>query len=104
MSGSFGREATPVPISNTVVKLSSADGSRGLTSARVGRRQAVFMHILLYCMVEYDSTTRPSNAQLKKMGIQKNSIFFYIAGWSSLAARWAHNPKVASSNLAPATK
>ena len=26
------------------------------------------------------------------------------AGWSSLVARWAHNPKVASSNLAPATK
>ena len=26
-----------------------------------------------------------------------------IAGWSSLVARWAHNPKVASSNLAPAT-
>ena len=40
-SGSYGREATPVPISNTVVKLSSADGSRGLASARVGRRQAV---------------------------------------------------------------
>ena len=27
----------------------------------------------------------------------------HIAGWSSPAARWAHNPKVASSNLAPAT-
>src|SRR5262245_5145711 len=26
------------------------------------------------------------------------------AGWSSLVARWAHNPKVASSNLAPATR
>jgi hypothetical protein len=26
-----------------------------------------------------------------------------IAGWSSLVARWAHNPKVVSSNLAPAT-
>jgi hypothetical protein len=26
------------------------------------------------------------------------------AGWSSLVARWAHNPKVVSSNLAPATK
>ncbi|SVA59743.1 uncharacterized protein METZ01_LOCUS112597, partial [marine metagenome] len=24
------------------------------------------------------------------------------AGWSSLVARWAHNPKVVSSNLAPA--
>ena len=27
-----------------------------------------------------------------------------IAGWSSLAARRAHNPKVAGSNPAPATK
>ena len=27
-----------------------------------------------------------------------------IAGWSSSVARRAHNPKVVSSNLAPATK
>ena len=27
-----------------------------------------------------------------------------FAGWSSLAARRAHNPKVVSSNLTPATK
>ena len=27
-----------------------------------------------------------------------------IAGWSSLVARWAHNPKVAGSNPAPATR
>src|SRR5438477_11868644 len=27
-----------------------------------------------------------------------------VAGWSSLVARWAHNPKVAGSNPAPATK
>ena len=26
------------------------------------------------------------------------------AGWSSQVARWAHNPKVAGSNPAPATK
>ena len=25
-------------------------------------------------------------------------LIFYIAGWSSLAARWAHNPKVVGSN------
>jgi hypothetical protein len=28
----------------------------------------------------------------------------FIAGWSSLVARWAHNPKVAGSNPVPATK
>src|SRR6185436_8538230 len=27
----------------------------------------------------------------------------HSAGWSSLVARWAHNPKVAGSNPAPAT-
>ena len=27
----------------------------------------------------------------------------FDAGWSSLVARWAHNPKVAGSNPAPAT-
>ncbi len=27
----------------------------------------------------------------------------YVAGWSSLVARWAHNPKVVGSNPAPAT-
>src|SRR5678815_2726420 len=29
---------------------------------------------------------------------------FVDAGWSSPVARWAHNPKVAGSNPAPATK
>ena len=28
----------------------------------------------------------------------------FNAGWSSLVARWAHNPKVAGSNPVPATK
>ena len=28
---------------------------------------------------------------------------WYDAGWSSPVARWAHNPKVAGSNPAPAT-
>src|SRR5699024_5930601 len=40
LSGSYSREVTPVPIPNTVVKFSSADGSGGLAFARVGRRQA----------------------------------------------------------------
>src|ERR1700689_2998923 len=31
------------------------------------------------------------------------TMYLLIAGWSSLVARRAHNPKVASSNLAPAT-
>ncbi len=41
MSGNDGREVTPVPIPNTEVKLSSADGSWDLVPVRVGRRQAI---------------------------------------------------------------
>ncbi len=41
MSGSNSGEVTPVPIPNTEVKLSSADGSWDFVPARVGRRQAV---------------------------------------------------------------
>ena len=32
------------------------------------------------------------------------SCCFVVAGWSSLAARRAHNPKVVGSNPTPATK
>ena len=31
-------------------------------------------------------------------------LMLYIAEWSSLVARWAHNPKVVGSNPASATK
>ena len=31
-------------------------------------------------------------------------LYIIVAGWSSSVARRAHNPKVVSSNLAPATK
>ncbi len=40
-SGGNSGEDTPVPMPNTEVKLSSADGSWGLAPARVGRRQAI---------------------------------------------------------------
>ena len=40
MSGGDGREATPVPMPNTEVKLSSADGNWGLSPVRVGRCRA----------------------------------------------------------------
>jgi hypothetical protein len=32
-----------------------------------------------------------------------NMLSLRIAGWSSLVARWAHNPKVIGSNPIPAT-
>ena len=74
MSGSNSEEVTPVPISNTEVKLFSVDGSWGFAPARVERRQALSFIIIPH-----------------------------IAGWSSLVARWAHNPEVVGSNPAPAT-
>jgi hypothetical protein len=32
-----------------------------------------------------------------------NRCYHFYAGWSSLVARWAHNPKVGGSNPPPAT-
>src|SRR5579864_8857842 len=32
-----------------------------------------------------------------------HGCYDYFAGWSSLVARWAHNPKVGGSNPPPAT-
>ena len=43
--GDDGREVTPVPIPNTEVKLSSADGSWDLVPVRVGRRQAILRRV-----------------------------------------------------------
>ena len=43
LSGDDGREVTPVPIPNTEVKLSSADGSWGFSPARVGRCRAIYI-------------------------------------------------------------
>jgi hypothetical protein len=45
---------------------------------------------------------RPS--QTGKTGLNRNASKKFIAGWSSPVARQAHNLKVVSSNLAPATK
>src|ERR1039458_4432383 len=52
-------------------------------------------------------------ASARQIGITARAHWFdptaphcydFYAGWSSLVARWAHNPKVAGSNPAPATK
>ncbi len=42
-------------------------------------------------------------AQPRPVDLAPSGCYYDVAGWSSLVARWAHNPKVASSNLAPAT-
>ncbi len=44
-------------------------------------------------------------AYIRLLEMQKfNRIATVTAGWSSLVARRAHNPKVVGSNPAPATK
>ena len=35
--------------------------------------------------------------------LRHSFVNIFIAGWSSLVARWAHNPEVVGSNPAPAT-
>ena len=53
------------------------------------------------CLTKY----RKSIISVPSLANKNISFEFKIdAGWSSLVARWAHNPKVVSSNLAPATK
>ena len=42
--GDDGKKDTPVPISNTEVKLLSADCSEGFPFVRVGRRHAFFLN------------------------------------------------------------
>ena len=47
------------------------------------------------------------NQQVGKLALGFESLFLRhinIAGWSSLVARRAHNPKVVGSNPSPATK
>ena len=42
ISGDHNGKDTPVPMPNTVVKLTSADGTWGFAPGRVGRRQSYF--------------------------------------------------------------
>ena len=44
MCGDDGKKVTPVPISNTEVKLLSADCSEGFPFVRAGRRHAVLYY------------------------------------------------------------
>jgi hypothetical protein len=39
-----------------------------------------------------------------KFDVPQSGCYHQTAGWSSLVARWAHNPKVGGSNPPPATK
>ena len=45
----------------------------------------------------------PTSYQTAPPRSKTEIIAYSAAGWSSLVARWAHNPKVVGSNPAPAT-
>ena len=48
-------------------------------------------------------STGPSAPKLE-VAARHRMVSYFAAGWSSQVARWAHNPEVAGSNPAPATK
>ena len=45
-----------------------------------------------------------ASVELDKLSRLQLRFLVSVAGWSSLVARWAHNPKVGGSNPPPATK
>ena len=63
---------------------------------------------LKYLMEEYPSLVEGTGLENREVvraaqGFESLFLRHYIAGWSSLVARWAHNPKVRGSNPLPAT-
>ena len=55
-------------------------------------------------MTHAASESCPLRKSPRRIDLALTNPYYRSAGWSSLVARWAHNPKVAGSNPAPATK
>ena len=55
------------------------------------------------CVVLQESRLYNEHSLLEER-MAYEAVYTYSAGWSSLVARRAHNPKVVGSNPAPATK
>ena len=105
----------------------SVPSSLGFNVFGTVRRQRLFRHLLFQrsvlslhwsveCWSRYraagmpdpSTTARPAGFCPRKFRPQKfdarNPLRYHsVAGWSSLVARWAHNPKVEGSNPSPAT-
>ena len=57
------------------------------------------------CMTTAASKTNAKLQISRRKFDARNPLRYHsVAGWSSLVARWAHNPKVEGSNPSPATK
>ena len=64
------------------------------------------MTVIKYVTVIHKELIYGDAGQFCEAKIAPQAVFdiqVYVAGWSSSVARWAHNPKVAGSNPAPAT-
>src|ERR1700685_231094 len=53
---------------------------------------------------KFPRTTNARDPKRREFDAERSDCYHSIAGWSSLVARWAHNPKVGGSNPPPATK
>jgi hypothetical protein len=53
---------------------------------------------------EHSLRWRFNDSQSPGIDAMERGCYDSTAGWSSLVARWAHNPKVVGSNPTPATK
>src|SRR5579875_2068952 len=61
-----------------------------------------FAYLLLYLCRAHGAVLQCDRVRIKLLRKELPNII-NNAGWSSQVARWAHNPKVAGSNPAPAT-
>jgi hypothetical protein len=82
--------------------------SKILGHGRISTTLNIYAHALAEHMEQYERQRAPilgTFGHLMWVRLQKSgkSRSIYSAGWSSLVARRAHNPKVVSSNLTPAT-
>ena len=93
------------PVGQVVKTLPFHGSNMGSNPVRV-----IFPFLILYTFILWRITqVRLKGTVLKtvrwvkpRVGSNPTSSFFIIAGWSSLVARRAHNPKVVGSNPSPA--
>src|SRR5699024_12549994 len=97
MYGSDCEEVTPVPIPNTAAKLFSADGSRGVAPARVGRRQAISFHSS--SVVEQSAVNRTAVGSNPTCGAMESCP---SGGRSTIGNRVGYESVVEGSNTTPA--
>ena len=79
LPGGYCGEATPVPIPNTEVKLSYADGTASLWSGRVGRRQALFCLSVSLFKADYNSFYQMNKSMYERLTLRFNFDYIHKA-------------------------